>query len=79
MLGFLFENGLCLLDEFRAGNVSPQTGQKGFYLASKERMPGDKRIAQYQADSASYQADLINALEVDGVRWAIRLIKIGRY
>jgi hypothetical protein len=34
-------------------------------------MPESKRIACYRADSASYQAELINALEADGVFWAI--------
>jgi len=71
MLGFLFENGLCLLDEFREGNVSPQTGQLGFYEGCKARMPWGKRIARYRADSASYQADLINRLNGDGVLWAM--------
>ena len=30
-----------------------------------------KRLARYRADSASYQAELINELETDQVRWAI--------
>lgn len=30
-----------------------------------------KRMARYRADSASYQALLINELEADQVRWAI--------
>jgi hypothetical protein len=71
MLGFLFESGLCLYDEFREGNVSPGSGQLAFYRASQERVPVGKRIARYRADSASYQAALINALEDDGVVWAI--------
>jgi hypothetical protein len=71
MLGFLFESGLCLLDEFREGNVSPQSGQLGFYRACQARLPAGKRLARYRADSASYQAALINALEDDGVTWAI--------
>lgn len=32
MLGFLYENPVCLLDEFREGNVAPAFGQKEFYL-----------------------------------------------
>ena len=77
MLGFLFENGLCLLDEFREGatsparNASPGGGQVAFYQECRKRMPAGKRIARYRADSASYQSDLINALEGDGVVWAI--------
>ena len=70
-LGFLYENTICLYDEFREGNVSPGYGQAGFYLECKKRMPRGKRIGYYRADSASYQAELINELEEDGVRWAI--------
>jgi hypothetical protein len=71
MLGFLFETPVCLVDEFRAGNVSPGAGQLAFYRACKARLPQGKRIARYRADSASYQAELINELEADQVRWAI--------
>ena len=71
MLGFLFEAGVCLLDEFREGNASPGAGQLAFYRECKARMPQGKRIGYYRADSASYQAELINALEEDHVRWAI--------
>ncbi len=71
MLGYLFEPGICLLDEFREGNVSPGGGHVAFYLDCVQRMPGGKRIARFRADSASYQAELINQLEEDGVEWTI--------
>jgi hypothetical protein len=71
LLGFLFENSLCLHEEFREGNVSPIAGQLPFYRQCRQRIPESKRIAYYRADSASYQADLINALEEDGVIWAL--------
>jgi hypothetical protein len=71
MVGFLFETPVCLYDEFRQGNIAPQVGQLGFYRECKRRMPEGKRIARYRADSASYQADLINELEMDEVIWAI--------
>jgi len=71
LLGFLFETPICLQEEFREGNVSPGSGQLGFYQSCQARMPSDKRIAFYRADSASYQAELINALEADGVFWAL--------
>ena len=67
----LYENNLCLYDEFREGNVAPAFGQKEFYIQCKKRMPEGKRIGYYRADSASYQAELINRLEADGVRWTI--------
>jgi hypothetical protein len=71
MLGYLFEVGICLLDEFREGNESPSTGHVAFYRQCKERMPKEKRIARFRADSASYQADVINELEEDHVLWTI--------
>ena len=71
MLGFLYENPVCLLDEFREGNVAPAFGQKEFYLECKQRMPCGKRIGHYRGDSASYQAGLFNQLEEDGVKYAI--------
>jgi hypothetical protein len=71
MLGFLFETAVCLVDEFREGHVSPGAGQRAFYRGCKSRMPPGKRIARYRADSASYQAELLNELESDQVRWAI--------
>jgi len=69
--GFLWETPVCLVDEFREGNVSPGTGQLEFYRQCRARMSLGKRLARYRADSASYQAALINALEADQVRWAI--------
>jgi len=71
LLGFLCETPLCLVDEFREGNVSPGAGQLEFYRQCRARMPVGKRLARYRADRASYQAALINELEADQVRWAI--------
>jgi Transposase DDE domain group 1 len=71
MLGFLYENPVCLYDEFREGNVAPAFGQKEFYLQCKQRMPTGKVIRYYRADSASYQAGLFNQLEEDGVKYGI--------
>jgi len=71
LLGFLFETPVCLFEEFREGHVSPASGQLGFYRQCQARLPAGERIAYYRADSASYQAELINELETDGVYWAI--------
>lgn len=71
MMGFLYELKLCIYDEFREGNTAPAFGQKGFYRECKARMPKGKRVGYYRADSASYQADLINELEEDRVTWGI--------
>jgi hypothetical protein len=71
MLGYLYEAGICIYDEFREGNVAPAFGVKAFYLECKRRMPVGKVIRRYRADSASYHAELFNQLEADGVRFAI--------
>ncbi len=71
MLGFLYEARLCLYDEFREGNAAPASGQVVFYEECKKRMPKGKRIKRYRADSASYQAALINSLEEDFVKYGI--------
>ena len=71
MAGFIYELNLCINDEFREGNAAPSYGQKDFYRECRMRMPKGKRIGYYRADSASYQAKLINELENDKVKWAI--------
>jgi hypothetical protein len=71
MLGYLYETPVCIYDEFREGNVCPQSGQKEFYLECKKRIPVGKGIGYYRADSACYQAALFNQLEEDGVRYGI--------
>jgi len=60
LLGFLFELGLVLRDDFRDGNTPAQAGAVEFLERSHEMMPKGKRIAYYRADSASYQAEVIN-------------------
>ena len=71
MVGYLYEAGICIYDEFREGNVAPAFGVKAFYLECKKRMPAGKVIRRYRADSASYHAELFNQLEADRVRYAI--------
>jgi hypothetical protein len=71
MVGYLYETPICIYDEFREGNVAPAFRQKDFYLECKRRMPAGKVIRYYRADSASYQAELFNQLEEDGVKYAI--------
>jgi hypothetical protein len=68
LLGFLFETPVCLVEEFQDGNVSPSAGHLAFYQACQARKPVGKRVGAYRADSASYQAEMNNALEAAGVR-----------
>lgn len=68
LLGFLFETPVCLVDEFREGNVSPGAGQLEFYRQCRTGCPSASGWHGIRADSASYQAALINELETDQVR-----------
>jgi hypothetical protein len=60
LLGFLFELGLALGDEFREGDVPAGAGALEFLELCQRKMPRGKRIGYYRADSASYQARVIN-------------------
>lgn len=71
MVGHLAENGLVLLDEFREGNDSPQSRNLEFLKSCIARMPSGKRIARFRADSASYQARIIDYCEDHGIEFAI--------
>ncbi|MDQ6959568.1 MAG: IS1380 family transposase [Mariprofundaceae bacterium] len=71
MVGHLAENGLVVHDEFREGNEAPASRNLAFVRACKANMPKGKRIARLRADSAAYQADVINDCENDGVMFAI--------
>jgi len=63
LLGFLFEKGLVLHDEFRDGNVPAGAGAVEFLKACRQRMPRGKRIGYLRSDSAFYQAGVINWCE----------------
>jgi hypothetical protein len=59
-VSFLAEIKLILDDEFRDGNVHAGVGALESLKRCVQKMPRDKRIAYYRADSASYQAEVIN-------------------
>jgi len=59
-LGFLYELGIILDDEFRDGNVPAGVGALESLIRCDNKMPAGKRIAYFRADSASYQAGVIN-------------------
>lgn len=71
LLGFLFELGLVLAEEFRDGNVPAEAGALEFLELCQRMMPKGKRIAYYRADSASYQSRLMNRCFADHVRFTI--------
>lgn len=71
VLGFLFELGLILADEFRDGNIPAQAGAVEFLELCQRMMPQGKRIGYYRADSASYQASVVNRCFADHVLFTI--------
>jgi len=71
MIGHLAENGLIVHEEFREDNAAPASHNREFIQACKANMPKGKRITQLRADSATYQANVINDCENDGVVFAI--------
>ena len=71
MLGHLAENGLIIHEEFREGNAAPASRNREFIQACKANMPKGKRITRLRADSATYQAKVINDCEDDDVVFAI--------
>ena len=72
MMAAFYETEVFVDDEFREGNVPPQVGHVAVYRRGKSLAESvGKRVSRVRADSASYNADLINALEEDGVQWTI--------
>ena len=71
IVGHITENGLALGDEFREGNDAPAARNLEFIKHCKRQMPKDKKIKALRADSAAYQADIINYCERRGIKFAI--------
>ena len=71
MVGHLAENGLVIGDEFREGNEAPAARNLEFIKYCVEQMPKGKQIKYLRADSASYQAKVINYCEEKGIELAI--------
>ncbi len=71
MVGHLAENGLVVGDEFREGNDSPCSRNLEFLKYCKRQMPKGKKIKAFRADSAAYQADVINYCDDNGIAYAI--------
>ncbi len=71
MVGHLAENGLVVHEEFREGNEAPASRNLEFIESCAAIMPKGKRIACLRADSAAYQAAVINHCERKGILCAI--------
>jgi hypothetical protein len=71
MVGHLAENGLVVGDEFREGNDSPGSRNLGFLKYCERQMAKGKKIKAFRADSAAYQAKVINYCQDNGIKYAI--------
>ena len=71
MVGHLAENGLIVGDEFREGNDSPGSRNLEFLKYCERQMPKGKKIKAFRADSAAYQAKVINYCQNNGIEYAI--------
>ena len=60
MLGYVAETGICLYDEFRAGNVPAGQGAVEFIEACRRQLTGSRRIKAIRSDGAWYQAEVFN-------------------
>jgi Transposase DDE domain group 1 len=71
MAGHLAGNGLVLGDEFRQGNEAPASRNLEFIRHCEKQLPRGKHIKAFRADSASYQAEIINYCYDRGIEFAI--------
>lgn len=65
------ENGLVIGDEFREGNQAPAAGNLEFIKYCEKQLPKGKHVKAVRADSAAYQADIINYCNSNDIEFAI--------
>jgi len=58
-------------DEFREGNDSPGSRNLEFLKYCERQLPKGKKIKAFRADSAAYQAKVINYCQDNGIKYAI--------
>lgn len=71
IVGSIAENGLIAGDEFREGNVPPASENFEFLKYCEKQMPQGKQIKRFRADSAAYQAEIMNYCEKNGIEFGI--------
>ena len=71
MVGHIAENGLVVGDEFRHGNESPSVRNLSFLKYCERQLPTGKRIGALRADSAAYQAGIIDYCDDNEIAYAI--------
>jgi len=71
IVGHLAENGLIVGDEFRHGNEAPSHRNLAFLKYCERQLPVGKRIGALRADSAAYQAVIIDYCHDNGIAYAV--------
>lgn len=71
MVGHLAENGLIVADEFRQGNEAPAHRNLAFLRYCERQLPAGTRIGALRADSAAYQAGLLDYCHDHGIAYAV--------
>lgn len=71
IVGHIAETGMVVHDEFRDGNVSPNTRNHEFIKQCCAKIPKGKKISMFRADSASYQAAIFNWCEQNHIKYAV--------
>jgi len=70
MIGHI-NGGYMLYSELRDGNIAPADSNLQFVKQCQAQLPKGKKIAYLRADSASYQAELFNHCNADGIIYTI--------
>ena len=71
LLGYISELGLCLHDDFRAGNIPAGAAAVEFIKSCQSRLSGGREIGALRSDSAWYQAGVFNWCEKEKVFFAV--------
>ena len=71
LVGLLAENGLIVSEEFREGNIDPALKNLEFCKHCIGQMPAGKSIGRLRAGPPSYQDDIIEFCDREGVKFAI--------
>ncbi len=72
LLGYLPELDLCVVDDYRTGNVSPQTGIKEQLIYTHKLFKKlRKKLRYFRSDSAAYQAAIFNECFRRGIAFTI--------
>lgn len=70
MIGHI-NGGFVVHSQFRPGNMAPADENLSFVKRCEAQLPTGKKIAFLRADSASYQADVFNYCQAQGIIYVI--------